>query len=348
MSDFLAEMEARRDRAPKRDLPIAAIVTGLAIALGVPLFLTFLTVKAAEKVIGGHGSTGDIVLYLGTVGGIALGLAVVVWAVFYFASVRLSRPDWGLKFFGALAAVALLATAGASAWAGYRADRETQEKVAIAEIRETLQLFLRDNLQTDAKVAPVKARGRVGKVEAQVKADMAELLRLQRKYEADLKALDMEGRGITGFTRADIQEVANRYSRGQAMTKAYRAALKAQLVTTRKRFVGSGFTPWLMRAYLPDFESEWRLKSGRRDRLLHLQEQQMETNHDQMMALLNSYGRWRLGARGPMFERMADYSAVTNAAAQVQYLSWRIATDKAADREMSAAFQLKLESAGEP
>lgn len=348
MSDFLAEIEARRDRAPRRDLPIAAVVTGLTIALAVPLFLTALTVKAAEKVIGGLAATGDLGLYATTVAGIALGLAAVVWAVFYFASVRLSRPDWGLKFFGALAAVAFVATAGSSAWAGFRADRETQEKVAIVEIRESLQLFLRDNLKTDAKIAPMKARGRVGRVEAQVKADMAEVLRLQRKYEADLKAIDTDGLDRTGFTRADIKEVADRFTRAQALTKAHRAALKAQLTTTRKRFVASGFTPWLMRAYLPDFETEWRLKQGRRDRLLHLQEQRMETNHDQLMALYNSYGRWRLGARGPLFERMADYNAVTNAAAQVQYFSWRIATDRAADQEMSAAFQQKLEAASEP
>jgi len=348
VSDFLAEMEARKTRAPKSEAPIAAIVGGFALVLFTPLLLTFLTLKPATRAFSGQATPAEITLWIGMVVGLALLLAGGTWTALWFASVRRSKPEWGPRFLAGLVTVALLVFAGASAQAGYAAEQVEQQRVAAVQIRTLLALFLKDELDATAPALKPVARGRAGAVERRVRADMAAAVTLHKRYQADMEALAPEKIDARGLTLPGVNDFAARFGKARALTTAYRAAIRKQLVVVRTSFVETGFSPWIARDYLPGFEEAFRMKQRRYDRALGRQEEYLGVNQQRMQLLARSYGRWSQGRFGIMFNRLEDYREAESTSTRLSYITWQLDTGRAEDRQADADFAAKLAEAGIP
>lgn len=345
MSDFLAEMEARRDRAPKPGSPIAAVVMAFAAVVVAPFVLTALTVEAAAKVAGGVADTGQIITYAATVVGLAVAVAVVLWAGVYFGLIRKARPGWGLPFLGGLVLASVLLIGGASVYAGVQADREAQEEIAAEEVRQTLETFLRDSLKAEFKSTKVKAHGKYGDLERLLKADMAEAMRLSNAYEDEIAALKLD-EAPERPAAAQLRDYEARFGKAKALTVTYRAALKKRLISARTRFEREAFNPGVRRNYLPRFEQQFRLKQGSLDRALDLEEERFDLSREQMKILADSYGQWTLDGRMVMFRRVVDMKAFNDVTSRMRYIRWRLDAEAVEEAQQYRDFQKQVDEAG--
>lgn len=319
---------------------------GFALMVVAPFVLTVLTVGAAAKVTGGVASPVEIALYVVTVLGLAIGVAAVVWAILYFALVRKARPDWGAPFLAGLVVAGLVFIGGASLYSGIAADRNAQEEIAAAEIRQTIDTFLRDSLRAEFKSSKPRARGAYGAREGAFKADMAEAMRLSRAYRAEIKALGLAEGAPADPTAEDVKTFEGRFETGKALTVAYRAALKKRLTSARTRFEGDAFNPGVRRVHLPRFEEQFRMKQAALDRALDLEEDILDAKRQQMHILVAAQGRWTARGRMINFQDSADREAFGEVNSRLQYLFWRSERGAFDEAQDYTEFQKQVDVAG--
>jgi hypothetical protein len=175
---------------------------------------------------------------------------------------------------------------------------------------------------------------------------MAAAVALSKRYQADMEALAPENIEAAATSLSDIKGYAARFGRARALTTAYRAAIRKQLVVVRNDFAQTRFSPWIGRDDLPGFVEAYGLKQGRFDRALSRQETYLAIQEERMQVLARSYGRWHRTRFGIVFDRLEDYRAAQSAATRLSYLTWQIDTHAAEDREADADFAAKLAQAG--
>ncbi len=336
MSDLLAEMEARRGRVRKAEAPVAAIIAAFAVLLGVPFLMSPLVAPGVADLLGGGASPLQAAKAVGVIAGLGLAGAAALWAALWFALVRKARPAWGLPLLGGLAVAGVAGFALSGGVFGHTLDRQRQERVAAAEIRAALDVFLKQSLDADYKVTPQKARGGVGQVEQRIKADIAALAKDARRFETDIEAL-MEDELGNDTSRMGLEASRDRFTRAEKMAIAHRAAVKARMVSIRKA-LRDELSPWVKRAYLPGYEEEFGVRQGDLDRNLALQEQVLGARKDQVSILLASFGAWTRSGRTIVFRREADLRKFDAATSELGNVSWRLRGMDAEERVKAGAF----------
>ena len=289
MSDFLAEMEARRERASRPSAPVGWVVGGLIAAFVAALVVGAACIDSAAKLLAEQTSAGEHYLRLG---GLSLGVIIVFGGLLYVVALRPRRPRWTAPVLGGLAALVLLIAFGLSAAGGRASFQSEQERIASIEIDRALSVIQTGDLSADLSDTRPKAKGEAGEIERVTKESLAEMWTVAKAYNADIAALALDDLEPRALARADLNDVIARLDKARDLTVAYRTAAHAVMDGLPAKFAKADISAFSRAQGLKSLEETLTRSTARLDALLDLQEQAVALNREQVVFLRTHRGGW--------------------------------------------------------
>ncbi len=318
MSDFLAEMEARRLRAERPSAPTAAVIVLFLVAFVASVVAAAVAMEAAATLVSGVGGPSASTDYVVRAGAGVLAVIAVLGGLLFFAFLRPRRPDWSLPVLGGLTAMVLAVVFGFSILGGFGLERARQEQVAMGEIRRVMRVIEEGDYDIDLTDTRPKARGQAGEVEKLFKEISLDFLNVGKSYEDDLKTLDIDNISPEQLKRQDLRDVTARLRKAGARTSTYREEVTACFARAKKRMESSKAAATATGAALQDFRDELDKSAERVDQLITLQERLIALNADQIEFLRTH--RWAAQNGSFMFYSVADMNAFNKRATEIDRL----------------------------
>lgn len=290
MSDFLAEMEARRARAEAPRAPVASVIIGFIAAFVAVLFQLSISVPAAMRMAVGAGS---VLMWLATVLGLALVTTGVIGAILWFAFIRPSRPRWIMPVLAGLLVITTVFGLGFSRGIGEGLEARRQEEIAIAELNSVVDMIASGDIKTLRIDTRPKAKGEAGEIEQVVKTSLADVLQVARKYDAEVTALNLDGLSAQPATRTRLKEQARRFEQARSLTKAYRTDVLASLRAIPDRVEAARIDDSAKKSFMRGYNRAIANGTGDLDRQLDLTEKLIDLNLEQIRWLLARPNVWQ-------------------------------------------------------
>lgn len=282
VSDFLAEMEARRRRVERPAAPTAAVVVVFLAALIAAFVVAAVATETASGFFAGAPEQMDVAGYVfRALGGGAL-VVLAAAAFLHFAFLAPRRPSWTVPVVAGLTGMVMLVAVGLSLLGGLGLDRSRQEAIAVAEIRRIVDVLSAGDLTVPVGDATPKARGQAGKVEHLFKVVALDFISVGGAYQRDLKALDVDDLTPEQLSRADLNAVKARLVRARERTEAYRRDTKAVYARARKRFDTLGDADPASGPMIDAFAKGFMSRADVVDEMVGLQQEVITLNIEQI------------------------------------------------------------------
>lgn len=304
MSDFLAEMEARRNRVKTPGAPVLPVILGfLAAFIATLISLPFSNLDALLMAMGDRPAQPWLIKALGA----AVAITVVTSLVLWTSYVGRSRPRWILPIVAGLLVMTSIISLGFSRGIGELRAAGYQESIARAEIAKAMDLVLDDKLDSVTIDPRPKAKGDVGKAERVIKETFAAMQTIGRAYAADIKALDLEWKDDrAALTHAALRARVDRLIAAKARTEVFRAAMRAELEGMPERFRKSGASQRLQRSFMPGYERSLQGDLASLDKTLDAHLKTLDVHIAQTRFLLDRPNAWTAASGGVTFYRIED------------------------------------------
>jgi hypothetical protein len=304
VSDFLAEVEARRLRPRTPDAPIAAAILAFVAAFLATLLALPLTHEAAIALAAGEVSFPP---FAARVLGIALATTAAVGGLLWVVALRRSRPRWIVPVLAGLLAVTSILGLGFSRGMGEMTEQRRQEQIARAEIVRTMDLALADGVEAPLIDTRPRSRGEVGKLEQALKEAFAAIQKIGKAFAADVDALDLDWKdGASNLSHAALRGRVERLTAAKARTETYRAAMKAEMRSLPDRLGNTGVSSSLQRSFIRGFEQTIDDELADLDRSADLQLKVLDLHLAQTRYLLDRPWAWVVTGGRVTFYRTAD------------------------------------------
>lgn len=304
MSDFLAEVEARRLRGRTPGPPVAPVIIGFVAAFLATLLALPLTHETAVGLAAGAVSFGAFAI---RVLAIAAAITAIVGGLLWVVFLRRSRPRWTLPVLAGLLVVTCVLGLGFSRGMGAMTEQRRQEQIARAEIVRAMDVVLADGQEGPLIDPRPKARGDIGKLEQTVKHTFSIMQTLGRAYGADIAALDISWKdGAANLTRAALLRRVERLTAAKARSEAFRTAMRAELQALPGRLEGSGVPSGLRRSLMSGLDESIDGELADLDRSIGLHQRVLDLHLAQTRFLLDRPAAWIVTGGRVTFYRAAD------------------------------------------
>jgi len=338
VSDFLAEMEARRTRAAKPRAPVGWTVAAFAVALFATLFELPLIHEAAVEVAGG---AGDPFRHAVFALGLALATTLVVGGLLWVVFLRPRQPAWSLPVLAAMLLMTSLVSFGLSRTIGEAAEKERQQRIAVAEMKAALSLIQQGDVEKMVIDPRPKARGEAGEVERVVKQSFADMLKVAKAYRAEMNALELDRYAGAPPSRGSLQEQARRLKTARELTARYRTDVNAAIGRIRPTIEASDIGAAGKAAFLRGFDGALERGSGDLDRQFALSLKLIDLNLEQVNFLLGRPGAWKAQGREVAFYRQQDLDRFREMATEIRTIASEM---EAIERRQRQALQDNIDA----
>lgn len=249
----------------------------------------------------------------GSILGASLAAAAIPWAVMYFAWVIQRAATRGAVYFLIIWAVVFALDASAVVFAKVVIKSNNETKIAVADMRSTLETAARSGASAASIDTRPKGGGDAGAADGLIKRLVAQVLTDHQNYIAEMRGL-----GFPDILRPDRLAKENLADAAAAVAKAkqvearYRALNETRLTDLRAQVAHSSLSAIGKQEFVAGMDRAAPADAAKRARLWGLEESILADADHVVTLLASSRGAWRYNGQTLAFSDpavLADYNA---------------------------------------